>query len=218
MIDLCHLDEAGFAPTLPTRYSWALMGQRLVVPYEAPQGRRVNAIGAYFSHGVQAGQFLFETSARLPASRAKTPRKSAAERAAAHGLDAAAVGVIDAERFLAFVWRVAGRPAVYPADWQRQRPVVIVLDNYSVHTSARVAQERAALERAGVIFFFLPSYSPELSAIEPLWHATKHHEMSRRSYDQLGALKRAVEEALARKASALLTAHHKTAHSLRAAA
>lgn len=218
MIDLCHLDEAGFAPTLPTNYSWSARGQRLTVPYEAPQGRRVNALGAYFSHGAEVGRFEFATYARLPQSRAKTPRRSLAEQAASHRLNAAAVGTIDAECFLAFVWRVAGRPVVYPADWQRERPLVIALDNYSVHTSERVQQERAALERAGVTFFYLPSYSPELSAIEPIWQATKHHEMSQRSYDQLGALKRAVEEALARKATTLLAAHGTTTYSHRAAA
>ena len=47
MIDLCHLDEAGFALTLPTSYSWFLQGERLHVPYEAPQGRRVNGCSPY---------------------------------------------------------------------------------------------------------------------------------------------------------------------------
>ena len=32
LIDLCHLDEAGFALTLPTTYSWYPQGQRLRVP------------------------------------------------------------------------------------------------------------------------------------------------------------------------------------------
>ena len=44
--DLYDLDECGFAPTLPTNYTWARVGTRVVVPYEAPQGRRVNVIGA----------------------------------------------------------------------------------------------------------------------------------------------------------------------------
>jgi putative transposase len=46
-VKLYYLDECGFAPTLPTGYSWTLLGQRKFIPYEAPQGRRVNALAAY---------------------------------------------------------------------------------------------------------------------------------------------------------------------------
>jgi hypothetical protein len=53
---VCHLDEAGFALTLPTTYRWYPQGQRLRVPSPAPQGRRVNVIGAYFTHGPEAGR------------------------------------------------------------------------------------------------------------------------------------------------------------------
>lgn len=118
MIDLCHLDEAGFAPTLPTSYSWALVGRRLTVPYEAPQGRRVNVIGAYFSHGVLTGMLRYEAYASLPKSKAKKARRSPAERAVDHGVPPEEVGSIDEERFIAFVWRIAGRPSVYWADWR----------------------------------------------------------------------------------------------------
>lgn len=50
-LKLYFLDECGFSPTLPTAYSWALPGQRKRVPYESPQGRRVNAIVAYRAYG-----------------------------------------------------------------------------------------------------------------------------------------------------------------------
>jgi len=46
-LKLYYLDECGFAPTLPTGSSWALPGERKLVEYEAPQGRRVNALAAY---------------------------------------------------------------------------------------------------------------------------------------------------------------------------
>jgi putative transposase len=46
-VKLYYLDECGFAPTLPTGYSWTLPGRRKFIPYEAPQGRRVNALAAY---------------------------------------------------------------------------------------------------------------------------------------------------------------------------
>lgn len=46
-LKLYYLDECGFAPTLPTGSSWTLSGERKLVEYEAPQGRRVNALAAY---------------------------------------------------------------------------------------------------------------------------------------------------------------------------
>lgn len=218
MIDLYHGDEVGFAMTLPVCYSWTRVGQRLLVPYEAPQGRRVNGIGAYCTQGVEAGRFVYDLCASLPKSKAKRPRKGPAEQAAAHGLRPEQVGTIDGERFVQFVWKVAGRPAVYSAGWQREHPLVLVVDNYSVHKNERVQQEQAAVAAAGISLFYLPSYSPELSRIEPIWQDVKHHEMTKRSYDVLGALFRAVDEALAHKTEALMAARAKTDHPLRAAA
>jgi hypothetical protein len=195
--------------TLPTSSSWYPVGERLRIRYEAPQGRRVNAIGAYISHGVEAGRFAFATWATLPKRRAKNPRPLA-EQAAAHGLQAADVGPIDSDRFLQFVWQLAGRPVVYSEDWRRERELAIWLDNYSVHKSERVKAELPALKRAGITLHYLPSYSPELSQIEPIWHDVKHHRLRERSHVQVSALKRAVEEGLTQKAADLLTAHRKT--------
>jgi transposase len=48
---LYYLDECGFAPTLPAGYSWTSKGQRKWTRYEAPQGRRVNAMAAYRPFG-----------------------------------------------------------------------------------------------------------------------------------------------------------------------
>jgi hypothetical protein len=204
--------------TLPTCYSWFPIGQVLRIPYEAPQGRRVNAIGAYFSHGPEAGRFEFSTYASLPKSRAKKQRKSLEQIAAAHGLTPDQVGPIDSERFLAFIWGIAGRPETALEDWKRERPLWIVLDNYSVHTSQPVQEAIPALEAANVFFFYLPSYSPELSEIEPIWKAVKHHEIPVRSHSQVKDLKAAVDEALTSKAEALLAAQQETTNELRAAA
>lgn len=203
--------------TLPTCYSWFPIGKVLRIPYEAPQGRRVNAIGAYCSHGPKAGRFLFETYAALPKSRAKKPRKTPELIAADHGLTPAEVGPIDSARFLAFVWRMAGRPALSAEDWKRERPLYIVLDNYSVHTGQAVQEAIPVLEAAKVFFFYLPSYSPELSDIEPIWNAVKHHEMPVRSHQQVKDLKCAVDEALTKKAKALLAAQAETKKVLRPA-
>jgi hypothetical protein len=208
----------GFAPTLPTNYSWYPVGERLTIPYEAPQGRRVNAIGIYFSHGPEAGRFAFETAATLPESRAKKARKDPEERAAAHGLRPEQVGSIDSERLIQFIWKSAGRPAVHLADWKRERPLVIWLDNYSVHKSERVKAELPALERAGITLCYLPSYSPELSKIEPIWHPVKHHDLVRRSHAVLGDLLSAVEKTLTEKAADLRAARAKTHQLLQRAA
>lgn len=50
-LKLYFLDQCGFSPTLPVAYSWCLPGQRKRVAYEAPQGRRVNAMAAYRPYG-----------------------------------------------------------------------------------------------------------------------------------------------------------------------
>jgi len=202
--------------TLPTCYSWSPVGERLSVRAEAPQGRRVNAVGAYFSHGPCAGEFQWACFARIPERKGK--RQTLAQRAARHGLRAEEVAVINSDQFLAFVWKVAGRPEDAPAHWRRERPLVIALDNYSVHTSDAVRAALPALQAAGVQFWYLPSYSPELSAIEPVWGAVKHRKMRRRSFAVLAELKRAVELALAQKAIALRASRPLSDHFLALAA
>jgi hypothetical protein len=203
VINLCHLDEAGFALTLPTTYTWYLQGERLRVPYQAPQGRRVNAIGAYFSPGPQAGRLEFQSWAVLPKTRAKAPRTTPEERAAAHGLSVEEVGPIDAQRLLRFVWQIAGRPADASADWTRARPLVIALDNYSVHTGASVQAARPQLAAANVQLVYLARYCPEQSEIEPVWNDVKQHQLPIRSFARVADLKEAVDAALARKAQQL---------------
>jgi putative transposase len=212
------LDEAGFAPTLPTNYSWFPKGERLHIPYEAPQGRRVNALGAYFSHGVETGRLAFALYAVLPKSRAKKRRLPLAEQAAAHGLQPEEVGTIDSEQLIQFIWRIAGRPAIYPEGWQRERPLMIWLDNYSVHTSDRVRQEQPAWEQAGIMLCYLPSYSPEMSKIEPIWQDVKYRELPQRSHAILGDLHGAVAAGLTKKAADLLAQRHKTTQLLQRAA
>lgn len=218
MIDLCHLDEAGFALTLPTTYSWCPQGQRLRVPYQAPQGRRVNVIGAYFTHGPEAGRLDYRSWAVLPKNRAKTPRTTPQERAAAHGLTLDEVGPIDAARLVAFLWQIAGRsPEAAPA-WRRERPLVIALDNYAVHTSQTVQAAQPLLAAANVALVDLARYCPEQSGIEPLWNDVKAHQIPVRSFEQVADLKHAVDDALACKAQHLQHAHVKPANLQRLAA
>lgn len=174
----------------------------------------MNVIGAYFSHGPQAGDFQFESYASLPKSKAKKRRKSLAEQAATHGLQPEEVGVLDSDRFLAFVWRLAGRPDATATAWRRERPLMVVLDNYSVHHSEAVQLALPALNAANISLFYLPAYSPELSEIEPIWNDVKHRELVVRSHSQLGDLKQAVDKGLAQKAIKLRTARTETTNSL----
>lgn len=214
---MVDVDEAGFCMTQPTCYSWFPVGERLCIPYEAPQGRRVNAIGGYFSHGPLAGRFVFQSWAQLPPHARKAKRKTPEQVAASYGLTLDEIGSIDATRFVAFLWRLAGRPHDAPATWKRERPLMIVVDNYSVHKSEDVQQTIPMLEQADVYLLYLPSYCPQLSEIEPIWNAVKHHQMPTRSYTQVAALKQAVDAALEQRTQHLQHAQAKTTNFQRTA-
>lgn len=214
-MDVCHVDEAGFALTQPTTTTWGAVGCPRLVRYEAPQGRRLNVMGGYFSHGPEAGRFEFGTFAKVPLPE-RLPdgsyRKPLAAVAAAHGLQEEDLGIIDSEVFLGFVWHLAGRPVEAPDTWRRARPLMVVIDNYSVHKSERVRYERRRLEAADVFLVYLPAYSPELSRMEPHWKVTKYHELRQRSYATVGELKTAVETALVQRAITLRLAHAESVH------
>src|SRR5262245_19077757 len=170
-LDLHFLDESGFAPTLPTTYTWARAKVRARVPYEAPQRRRVNVLGAWAPQGSR-------------------PRFAYASRP----------GKLDSAAFLAFVWRdVGGRASPLgevPAGFRRARRCVVVLDNYSVHRSQAVKDALPGLTAAGIELFYLPPYSPELNLIEGLWRHVKHEELPIRSHTTAQALQAAVDQAL----------------------
>jgi transposase len=63
------------------------------------------------------------------------------------------------------------------------------------------------LEAADIFLVYLPAYSPELSAIEPVWNDVKAHHMPVRSFECVTSLKQAVDMALARKAQQLQQVH-----------
>jgi hypothetical protein len=176
--DLWYLDESGFAPTLPTGYTWARAGSRALVWDEPPQGRRLNVLGALAPYGA-------------------TPALAWA----------APPGKIDSAAVLDFLWRaVAGLPAPpdqLPAGYRRARPCIVVLDNASAHTSKAVKAALPALAAAGVTLYYLPPYSPELNRIEELWRQIKYQDLPVRSYRTLADLRAAVEHALSDHATHL---------------
>lgn len=182
-IDLFYLDQAGFAPTLPTGYTWARMGVRKLVRYEAPERRRVNVVGALAPEAAGGPRLVFE-------SRRQDQ------------------GPYDALAHLRFVReRVAGLPADPPPAYRRSRPCVIVLDNYAVHHSRVITAALPTLQAQGIEFYFLPAYSPELNAIEPLWRQVKYHDLPERSYQTARALQTAVDNALTTRTQPTSNSH-----------
>ncbi len=83
-------------------------------------------------------------------------------------------------------------------------PLVIVLDNASLHRSQVVRRARSQLWARGIYLYYLPPYSPELNAIERCFRAIKHHDLSARVYTPLAALEAAVDDAYARYEARLL--------------
>lgn len=54
------------------------------------------------------------------------------------------------------------------------KPLVVVLDNASIHKAKEIKHLVEFLATQGVRLYFLPPYSPELNRIERLWHKFKY--------------------------------------------
>jgi len=167
----------GFSPSQPTNASWCPPGERKRVPYENPQGRRLNVLAGLVADGP------------LPALTWWPHARS-----------------ITADDLLTFL-----REA-FP---DHPRPLVVVLDNASTHTSRAV--KGADLAAEGIVLEHLPAYSPELNRIEPLFGAIKHHDLPERSYTTMADLDAAVRAAFQRAEQRLL-ARDTTSRQLRPAA
>jgi transposase len=50
------------------------------------------------------------------------------------------------------------------------KPLVVILDDVSIHTTKKLKPYWDFLEEKGMQFYFLPPYSSELNRIELLWH------------------------------------------------
>ena len=55
-----------------------------------------------------------------------------------------------------------------------RKPLVVILDNASIHTSKKLKPYWDLLKEQGMQFYFLPPYSPELNRIEILWRKMKY--------------------------------------------
>lgn len=77
-------------------------------------------------------------------------------------------------------------------------PLVVVLDNASIHISHLVKEAQPALAAEGIRLFYLPPYSPKLNAIEPYFGGVKYHDLPERRYLSLAELAQAVDQAFER--------------------
>jgi len=164
-LTLAFLDEVGFSPSQPVSYSWALRGQRKRVPYENPEGRRVNALAVWIPWGPQRSLWWDAV-----------PRTLRSE---------------DLLLVLEAIPRGSGE-------------LVVVLDNASLHRSHLVQEALPALAERGIRLYYLPPYSPELNAIEPLCGIIKGTDMPERTYPTVPLLLDAVSAGFARCEARLL--------------
>lgn len=88
---------------------------------------------------------------------------------------------------------VAGSPAQ-----EATQPVVLVLDHGTIHTSRA---GRAALEarRSWLTVEWLPTYAPELNAIERGWRDLKRHYLANQPFADAADLDRRVHAAVRRR-------------------
>jgi hypothetical protein len=165
-VTLAYLDECGFSPSQPLTASWTLSGRRKRVPYENPQGRRVNAIALLVQDG-PAPLLLWDHAPRT----------------------------LTSEDVLLLLDSVPRGP----------RPLVVVLDNGSIHRSRTITAALPELAARQITLYYLPPYSPELNAIEPVFGGIKAHELPERAYPTVPALGVAIDDAFTAAEERLLT-------------
>jgi len=73
-----------------------------------------------------------------------------------------------------------------------ERKTVIVLDNASIHKANIVKEKMEEWRNKGMLFQFIPAYSPELNLIEILWKMMKHFWLEPKHYTSLEVLKNAI--------------------------
>ena len=166
MISLWFVDQSGFAPTLPTNHTWGRLGKRLLVPYQAPQGRRVNVVGAVAPHDPAGVRFVYETRCKSEGRYDATAHLAFVERVAAAGdPDRPCVVVLDnyavhhakpvqaavpdlTERGITFCYLPPYSPELNPIEavWKQVKHYELPERSYPTETALQQAVE-AALDR-----------------------------------------------------------------------
>jgi transposase len=95
--------------------------------------------------------------------------------------------------------------------------LVIVMDNGSLHLSHVIKAALPELNDAGIEFYYLPPYSPELNAIERVFGGIKHHDLAARRYPTVETLMEAVDDAFTTAEARLITRRHREHQLCRAA-
>ncbi len=75
-------------------------------------------------------------------------------------------------------------------------PVVMVMDNASIHKSQAVAAKMEDWDRRGLTLYFLSTYSPELNLIEILWRKIKYEWIPNSAYESMAFLRSAIRDIL----------------------
>ena len=79
---------------------------------------------------------------------------------------------------------------------QIHNPTLVVMDNASIHTSHHFLDQIENWQEKGLFPYFLPTYSPELNAIEILWRKIKYEWLPFSAYESFNKLQEAVDEVL----------------------
>jgi transposase len=72
------------------------------------------------------------------------------------------------------------------------QPLIVVMDNGSIHVSRVVRAAQPLLRRERIYLYYLPPYSPEFDLIEPVFGGIKAHELPARAYTSWEALEEAI--------------------------
>ncbi len=75
-------------------------------------------------------------------------------------------------------------------------PIVVVLDNASVHRAKGVREKQAEWKQKGLRLLFLPPYCPHLNKIEVLWRQIKYRWLSPEAYADFPTLCQSVTDIL----------------------
>jgi transposase len=103
-----------------------------------------------------------------------------------------------ARQFVDFVQKIPRPPG---------QPLVIVLDNGSLHVNGVVKAAQATLRQQRIYLYFLPPYSPELNDIERIFGGIKAHELPERAYRSYEPLEEAIDLGFAHAEQRLLEKH-----------
>ncbi|MFI3178934.1 MAG: transposase [Methylococcaceae bacterium] len=77
------------------------------------------------------------------------------------------------------------------------RPMAVVIDNASIHTSAEFTENIEKWANKGLVIVKIPPYSPELNLIEILWRKIKYEWMPFSAYQSFQNLQECLFEILA---------------------